>query len=91
MWLAKYRRNVLPGEVLQPTKDLLAECCERHDLTRLAWETDQDQGPLFVSASPRFSPAAMAHGLNGASSHYLRERFPHLTWVCGKDRRWTQA
>lgn len=91
VWIPKYRRKVLTGEVQKASKELITECCERHDLTLLALETDQDHVHVFVSAPPRFSPAEIANLLKGYSSRYLRERFPHLKRVCGKEHLWTQA
>jgi putative transposase len=52
-------------------------------------ETDEDHLHVFVSAPPRFSPALLANLLKGSSSRYLREQFPHLNKVCGKDHLWT--
>ena len=91
VWIPKYRRKVLTGEVQKATKELIAECCERHDLTLLVLETDQDHVHVFISAPPRFSPAEIANLLKGYSSRYLRDRFPHLKRVCGKEHLWTQA
>lgn len=91
VWIPKYRRKILTTEVEKATKELIAECCERHGLTLLALETDQDHVHVFVSAPPRFSPAEIANLLKGYSSRYLRERFPHLKRICGKEHLWTQA
>jgi len=91
VWIPKYRRRVLTGEVQKETKRLIAECCEQHGLTLLEMETDEDHIHVFVSAPPRFSPAMIANLLKGHSSRYLRERFPHLKKVCGKEQLWTQA
>jgi putative transposase len=91
VWIPKYRRKVLTGEVQKATKELLAECCERHGFVLLALETDLDHVHIFVSAPPRYSPAEIANLLKGYSSRYLRARFPHLKKVCGKDHLWTQA
>jgi len=91
VWIPKYRRKVLTGEVQKATKELIVECCERHGLTLLAIETDQEHVHVFVSATPRFSPAEIANLLKGSSSRYLRERFPYLKRVCGKEHLWTQA
>jgi putative transposase len=91
VWIPKYRRRVLTGEVQKETKRLIAECCEQHGLTLLAMETDEDHIHVFVSAPPRFSPAMIANLLKGHSSRYLRERFPHLKKVCGKEQLWTQS
>jgi putative transposase len=54
-------------------------------------ETDEDHIHVFVSAPPRFSPAVIANLLKGYSSRYLREYFPHLKKVCGKDHLWTNS
>ena len=91
VWIPKYRRKVLTTEVEKATKELIAECCERHELTLLALETDQDHVHVFISAPPRFSPAEIANLLKGSSSRSLRERFPHLKRVCGKEHLWTQS
>lgn len=91
VWIPKYRRKILTGDVQQATKEVLTECCDRHGLILLALETDLDHVHIFVSAPPRFSPAQIANLLKGYSSRYLRERFPHLRKVCGKDHLWTQA
>ena len=91
VWIPKYRRRVLTGEVQKETKRLIAQCCEQHGLTLLAMETDEDHIHVFVSAPPRFSPAMIANLLKGHSSRYLRERFPHLKKVCGKEQLWTQS
>jgi putative transposase len=36
VWIPKYRRKILTGEVQAETKRLIAECGERHGLTLLA-------------------------------------------------------
>ena len=57
----------------------------------LAVETDVDHVHVFVSAPPRWSPAQIANLLKGYTSRYLRERFPELKRVCGRDQLWTQT
>lgn len=91
VWLPKYRRKVLVGEVQVETKRLIQESCERHGLTLLEIETDIDHIHVFVSAPPRFSPAQIASLLKGYSSRYLRANFPQLKKVCGKEQLWTQS
>ena len=91
VWLPKYRRKIFTPEVETATKELIDEACVRHGLTLLEVETDIDHVHVFVSAPPRFSPAAIANLLKGHSSRYLRERFPHLQELCGKEQLWTQT
>lgn len=91
VWIPKYRRRVLTGELQKETKRLIAECCGRHGLTLLALETDEDHVHVFVCAPPRFSPAQIANLLKGYSSRFLREKFPQLKKVGGKEHLWTQS
>ncbi len=91
VWIPKYRHRILTGEVQKETKRLIDECCERQGLTLLALETDEDHIHVLVSAPPRFSPALIANLLKGYSSRYLREQFPHLKKVCGKDHLWASS
>ncbi len=80
----------LTFEVRAETKRLSMECCEHHGLTLLALETDSDHIHVVVSAPPRCSPAMLANLLKGHASRYLREKFPRLKKVCGKDQLGTQ-
>ncbi len=91
VWIPKYRRKVLTGEVAEATKLLIAEACERNGLTLLSVETDVDHVHCFVSAPPRWSPAQIANVLKGYTSRLLRECFPGLGQACGKDQLWTQS
>jgi len=91
VWIPKYRRRVLTGEVQVETKRLITECCQKHGLTILAMEADADHIHVLVSAPPRFSPALIANLLKGYSSRFLREKFPHLNKVCGKGHLWTSS
>lgn len=91
VWIPKYRRQVLTGQIQVATKELIQECCQRHGLVLLELETDLDHVHVFISAPPRFSPALIANLLKGYSSRYLRERYPKLKKICGRDQLWTSA
>ena len=91
VWIPKYRRKILVGDVEVETKKLIHECCERHKLKLLALETDIDHVHVFISAPPRYSPANIANLLKGYTSRFLRQKFPKLKKLCGKDKLWTSA
>ena len=90
VWIPKYRRRILTGEVQKETKGLIAECCERQGLTLLALETDEDHIHVFVSAPPRFRPALIANLLKGSSLRYLREQFPISKRSVGRANCWSR-
>lgn len=91
MWIPKYRRKILVGEVETACKSLIAECCDQHGFRLLALETDIDHVHCFVSAPPRWSPATIVGLLKGYTSRKLRERFPKIEHLCGREQLWTQA
>lgn len=91
VWIPKYRRRVLTGDVQAETKRFITQCGEKQGLTLLAMETDEDHIHVLASAPPRFSPALLANVLKGYSSRFLQETFPHLKKVCGKEHLWTSS
>ncbi|MHB1511804.1 IS200/IS605 family transposase, partial [Acidiferrobacter sp.] len=42
-------------------------------------------------AKPRWAPATIVGLLKGYTSRKLREQFPQLKKVCGREQLWTQA
>src|SRR5438874_12853127 len=91
VWIPKYRRKILTTEVQAATKRLITACCERHGLTLLALETDVDHLHVDVACATAFQPCSDCEfAESGYSSRFLREKFPHLAKVCGKEHLWTQ-
>lgn len=82
---------MLVGEVEAETKRLIQECCEKHQLKLLALETDIDHIHTFISALPRLRGANIANLLKGYTSRFLRQKFPFLKKICGKDSLWTSS
>lgn len=91
VWIPKYRRKVLVGEVEADLKRLIFECATKYQWRILALETDIDHVHCFVSASPRWSPSQIVGHLKGYTSKFLREKHPALRRRCGREQLWTQA
>lgn len=91
VWIPKYRRRVLTGEVQVAAKAAIEACCVQHGFTLLALETDEDHVHCFMSAPPRWAPATIVGLLKGYSSRQLRAQFPALKKRCGQESLWTSA
>ena len=91
VWIPKYRRRILLDDVQKETKNLIKDCCDRHGLSLIETETDEDHVHVLVSAPPRVSPARIANLLKGYTSKLLRERFPRLKKAVAWDKLWTQS
>jgi putative transposase len=91
VWIPKYRRRVFDAARQEAAKAAIAACCAQHEFALLAVETDSDHVHVFVSAAPRWAPATIVGLLKGYSSRLLRQQFPELTRICGREQLWTQA
>jgi putative transposase len=101
VWIPRYRRRILTGEVQAAAKAAIEACCKMHGFELLALETDEDHIHCFVSAPPRWAPATIVGLLKGYSSRPARGRcrvhqpwraaFPALKRRCGKESLWTSA
>ncbi len=91
VWIPKYRRRILQGDVQKVTKAAIQTCCNTHGFTLLALETDEDHVHCFVSAPPKDAPAKIVGLLKGYSSRIVRQQFPQLAKRTGRDQLWTSA
>jgi putative transposase len=91
VWIPKYRRRILLGDVQKATKEAIQVCCDTHGFTLLALQTDEDHVHCFVSAPPKDAPAKIVGLLKGYSSRIVRQKFPQLAKRTGKDQLWTSA
>lgn len=91
VWIPKYRRRILLGDVQKVTKEAIQTCCDTHGFTLLALETDEDHVHCFLSAPPKDAPAKIVGLLKGYSSRIIRQQFPQLAKRTGAEQLWTSA
>lgn len=90
VWIPKYRKPLLVGEIAQGLKEILQTSAKPEGVELLAVEVMPDHIHLFVSAPPRYSPARLANIFKGVTSRRLRERYPELKQRIPK-RLWTRT
>jgi len=91
VWITKYRRKVLTGEVAVVVRRAIEDCCQTHGFHLLALETDIDHVHCFISAPPKDAPSKIVGLLKGCSSRTVRQVFPALAKRTGRDQLWTSA
>jgi putative transposase len=89
IWVPKYRKIILEGQVKDELKIILTEECKKLELETLALEIMPDHLHLFVGAKPIHVPSVIVKQLKGVSSIQLREQFPELTYL-GYPKQWKQ-
>ena len=78
VWVTKYRKPVMTGEVGLRVRELLREICGHHEVTIIKGHISKDHVHLFVSVPPRVTISRLVQMLKGKSSFKLMQEFPHL-------------
>ena len=78
VWVTKYRKPMMTGEVGLRVRELLREICGTHDVTIIKGHVAKDHVHLFVSVPPQVTISRLVQMLKGKSSYKLLYEFPHL-------------
>ncbi len=78
VWVTKYRRPALNGEVALRLRDLIRDICGAHDVSILKGHVSKDHVHLLVSIRPQVTISRLVQWLKGKSAHHLLMEFPHL-------------
>jgi putative transposase len=75
VWIPKFRRSVLTGELAVRTKQVLHEIAEEYGLNVIALEVMPDHVHILIEAPPKYAPSTILGWLKGLSSKRLRADF----------------
>ena len=78
MWIPKYRKPVLTGEVAIRVRDLIRQIAAEHELEIVSGKVARDHVHVFVSYRPHQQVSQIMQWLKGISSRVLLQEFPHL-------------
>src|SRR5260370_38178246 len=68
VFIPKYRKPVLRGEVGQRLRDLIREICRAHDIEILQGHIRPDHVHLLLSVPPTLSPSRVMNAIKGRST-----------------------
>ena len=71
VWITKYRKPVLFGNVATRTRDLIREICKSMDIEIIKGHVSKDHVHLFVSAPPYHSVSKIMQMVKGKTSRKL--------------------
>jgi putative transposase len=75
VFIPKYRKPVLVGEVGQRLRELVREICKAHDIEILKGHVRPDHVHLLLSVPPTMSPSRVMNAIKGKSSNRLMRDF----------------
>ncbi len=91
VWILKYRRDILVGEVAEYTREVLSEILGELGCEPLALEVMPDYVHVFALCPPRHSPAYIVNYLKGKSARRILQRFPELRTKTARGKLWSRS
>lgn len=78
VFIPKYRKPVLRGDVGVAVRDLVREICKSYDIEILQGHVRPDHVHLLLSVPPTLSPSRVMNAIKGKSSNRLMREFRAL-------------
>jgi putative transposase len=100
VWVTKYRKRVLVGEVAARLRDLIREVCRTEEIDILQGAVSRDHVHVLLSCPPHLSPSKIMQLIKGKTSRKLLSEFKHIqktywgsaflgSWIlCGIERQY---
>lgn len=71
VWITKYRKKVLAGEVGQRVRELIRQICKEKEVEIIKGHISKDHVHLFVSVPPQLAISKLVQYLKGTTSYKL--------------------
>ena len=78
IWIPKYRKPVLTGEVAVRVRDLVRTIAAEHELEIISGKVARDHVHVLISYRPTQRVSQIVQWLKGTSSRVLLQEFPRL-------------
>ena len=78
MWIPKYRKKVLTGEIAIRVRDLIRQIAMEHEISILSGKVACDHIHVLVAYRPHIDVSTIVQWLKGISSRILLQEYPHL-------------
>ena len=78
VWITKYRKPILRGEIGKRVRELIRQTCARLDVYIEKGHISKDHVHLLVSVPPKISVSELVKRMKGRSSRKMMEEFGEL-------------
>ena len=79
VWITKYRKRVLAGEVAKRARELIREICRSKEVEIIKGHVSSDHVHIFVSVPPHISASNLMQSVKGKCSRKLMSEFKVLS------------
>jgi putative transposase len=78
VWVTKYRKPILTGEVGVRVRELIRQICRDEEIEIIKGSVSRDHVHLMVSIPPQVTISRLVQRMKGKSSHTMLNEFAHL-------------
>jgi putative transposase len=78
IWIPKYRKRVLTGQMAVRARDILRQIALEHELEIITGKVSSDHVHMFISYRPTQNVSKIMQWLKAISSRILLSEYPHL-------------
>ena len=79
VWITKYRKLVLRGEIAARARDLIREICKANDVEILKGHVSREHIHIFVSVPPSISVSDLIKSIKGKTSRKMLMEYKTLS------------
>lgn len=79
VWITKYRKPVMKGQVGLRTRELIRQVCKANDIIIISGSIQNDHVHLLISVPPKLSVSKVMQLLKGRTSRKLLQEFEDLS------------
>jgi putative transposase len=78
VWITKYRKPAITGQIASRTRELIRQVCQENDTEILTGHVSKDHIHLLVSAPPHLSVSKLVQYIKGYSSRKLQKEYKEI-------------
>ena len=75
VWITKYRKKILKGELAKRVRELIREICKSNEVEIIKGHISSEHVHLFVSVPPHISVSKLMQYIKGKSSRKIMSEF----------------
>ena len=79
VWITKYRKPVMVGEIAKRIRDLIQQTCTSLDVEIIKGHVSRDHVHIMVSAPPYISVSKLVQSVKGRTSHKMLSEYRGLS------------
>ena len=91
VWITKYRKPVLRGEVGERVRELIREICKTNDVEIISGHVSMEHVHLFVSVPPHISVSRLMQSVKGKTSRKMMMEYKSLSRAFWGRHMWARG